>query len=583
MKKITYLLCGLFLLVGNSLSLAAESLQTRLSSTQVYEGEAFELMISSKAALPNVNPDISALEKDFQVIGRHKQTQYQNINGKSSSETQWIFRLMAKKSGQLTVPVVRIGDHASETLQIKVLATDDKKDDGQMPAAFIDVSIDNTKPYVLSQVIYTVKLYYARQMTQGELSAPQMSAALVLPIGDESHYQEERDGQIYQVVERQYAIFPQSSGELEIEAPVFRGLMVASNVASMAQRSLMFQPLLGLPTQPIQLNGRTQSVQVQPIPAVAGDGHWLPAKQVQLRETWDHDLSQLQMGEPITREIRIKATSAMAAQLPELNVASPEEVNQYIDPQQSINYVENKQIIAERVQKIVYIPNQAGEFTLEGITLTWWDTEAQQLRSTTLPAKKIKVLAATTAAPATAATPPSGELVAYANEPEPRTTLSMPWILAVIFFILWLLTLGVWWLRQQDNKATHKFAHFGKFFKFFTFSKKQAMTAKQLRAAIERACLNNNPEQASENLLRWAQKHWPQHSIRHLQDMIPYLEDDDLRRALEQLVTLRYDSRSQADWSGEHLWQLFSQWLKRRQPKNKTQNEASDLPDLYPK
>ena len=63
--------------------------QASLDRTTVRAGDTVTLTLEADGQNPGVSPDLSALEKDFTILGTSTSQQVQIINGRRSDRTQW--------------------------------------------------------------------------------------------------------------------------------------------------------------------------------------------------------------------------------------------------------------------------------------------------------------------------------------------------------------------------------------------------------------------------------------------------------------------------------------------------------------
>src|SRR5690606_3965701 len=107
----------------------------------------------------------------------------------------------------------------SESIQIRV--SEPASGTRQHESVFLEAQISKDEVFVQEQLIYTLRLHYLSDILGGELSAPELTDAIVKQIDKQQEYSRNVEGRTYQVIERRYLIIPQKSGSLEIEPQVF--------------------------------------------------------------------------------------------------------------------------------------------------------------------------------------------------------------------------------------------------------------------------------------------------------------------------------------------------------------------------
>ena len=156
-----------------------------------------------------------------------------------------------------------------------------------------------------AQVLYRIKVYRAVPTRQPALRDPLFGGADVLIelAGDERSYEARLNDRTYNVVERVYAVFPQESGEVTISPARFEARVLRD----------------GRITGRKVFESQSQVINVLPIPAAPADfpdAAWLPARDLQLGESWSREVDELAAGEPITRNITISALGQLETQIP---------------------------------------------------------------------------------------------------------------------------------------------------------------------------------------------------------------------------------------------------------------------------
>lgn len=566
-KRLTiFWLIGL-LGIGLAPNLYAQEVRAWFDRNPVYEGDTVTLIIETDRQLQNANPDLGPLTKDFDILGNRTNTQLQILNGQQTATTQWLIELEPKHRGDIQVPALQIGAYHTEPLQLTVTAPPPATAQQTGADFFIETVAKPQNPYVQAQIRYTVRLFYGAPLLDGELDEPKPQDALVKRIGDNISYVTTRQQRRYNVLERRYAIFPEKSGELTIPAISFQGHSVAGS--GRPSLDLFFNsPRQG---RRIRIIADPIKLHVLPRPARYSGKQWLPSAQLNLEETWSKDLSRLQAGEPVTRTVRIEAKGLSAAQLPELGIPEPAQARIYSEQPVLENRIDDVWLWGQREQRMAVVPAAAGQFTIPEIRLTWWDTQGNEQRIATLPARTVTVLPA--AGSVQQPIPVKPEFAPALSQAVPLTTTPFlstpraagiwPWIAGTLL-LLWLTTLFAWWSSWRRRSAK-------------TALSQPPTTVHNARRALRQACQNNDAKGAEKALLNWATAVWPHHPPTNLGALAARL---DLNTApLKALDQVLYAPGHNA-WEGPVLWQTVKQGLpeKRRLPAH----QPSGLAPLYP-
>ncbi len=200
----------------------AAGLSAQVNSGTVAEGDTFQLTLTTNGQT-DASPDLTPLEKDFDVLGTSQSSSTQIINGQRSESESWIVSLSPKSKGTLEIPAISAGSLSSSPIPIKVV------DAGSMPKATgatgIDLSatLKDGDPFLFQETPLTVRIETSAPIKSAELIAPQSSAFELAKRGEDKVSQITRNGQTVNVIERTYMLKPQQKGAIEIPPFVLRG------------------------------------------------------------------------------------------------------------------------------------------------------------------------------------------------------------------------------------------------------------------------------------------------------------------------------------------------------------------------
>ncbi|MES9855109.1 MAG: BatD family protein [Sedimenticola sp.] len=572
-RLITSLFLMLMLLLGNAHAAVNASLDRQL----IREGETVQLTLEV-AGQGGSQPDTSPLERDFELLGTSSSSHLSIVNGRADSRTTWTLTLSPKRTGELTIPPLTMGAHTTPALKLKVEVASAPSADEQ-PDIFIESQALPENPYVQAQLLLRVRLFHAVNINQGTLSDPEVEHALIQRIGKDRRFKTYKGGRQYQMVERLYALFPQSSGQLEIAAPVFNGQVPdRSRQRSRSGRVFGNDPFSSLfsTTKQVRVRGKILTVAVRPQPVAAGGKHWLPSTEVQLSEEWSEAGDKLRVGDPLTRTVTLTARGLTAAQLPDLAQAAADGFSSYPDKPELTTDAEGEQgVIGKRLQHIAYIPTRPGLLELPEVVVEWWNTESDRLERLVLPRRRLQVMpaagaeverpapieqSATLTPPPAIAAPPTGVSTA--------TTIVAPgywpWI-AAAFALAWLITLLLWWRSRVSTPPS-------------TESDKGEMPdSATARNRFKTACQRNDSTAARATLIAWAAAEWPEAPPSGLDGVAEHFDTEETQELILQLDRHLY--REGSDWEGARLLAA----VKKLPVINAhVKGDSGKLPPLYP-
>ena len=110
------------------------TLSAYLDKNPLLAGETVTLTIRSESGKDD--PDLSALEQDFQILGRSSSSQIRMVNGTTTRTHDWLIQLRPKRLGTLQIPAIRVGQAQTDPITLEVRKPELAQ--GQLPEAFIE-------------------------------------------------------------------------------------------------------------------------------------------------------------------------------------------------------------------------------------------------------------------------------------------------------------------------------------------------------------------------------------------------------------------------------------------------------------
>ena len=104
----TYGALMLLSLLGFSRLSFAQSFSARVDQSAVGMNENLNLKLELSDTQATTQPDLSEVEKSFQIIGQQQSSITNIINGESSSKTVWDVTLLPTQEGQAVIPSITI-------------------------------------------------------------------------------------------------------------------------------------------------------------------------------------------------------------------------------------------------------------------------------------------------------------------------------------------------------------------------------------------------------------------------------------------------------------------------------------------
>lgn len=543
-RLILFFFCSFF-------SLCAYEVKVSLSHNSISLHDSFTATFLSPQNIDS-QPDFTPLQADFKILSNSQSFKTSIINGQITQESKWTLALMAKHEGKLTIPSIHFGSEASEpqTIEVTSAPANTKSDD----LFLLETEVNPKSSYEQTPIIYTVRFHRSANIAQGSLSEPEVRDfdALIEKIGEDREYERfHSNGRRYIVLERNYAVIPQNSGELVFDPIIFEGRIVTGSSRSFFNTQTQFKRLI---------SGQ-EKVTVKPIPAPFNKSNWFAANDLKFVEEWSSDPEKILLGEPITWTLTLMAEGCPGNQIPSIAFNFPSELKQYADKPQISN---EKGQIGLRREKVALIATKSGSFTLPEIKIKWWDLKAGQLRETIIPAKTIQVQAPVQSNEIAMKDPEPKEIAvpqilpSVAKEESTKEEVEIPlWTWGVMSMnLLWIAGL-VFLLRQRIFKKSD--------------------SLKQIRNQLKKACKANDAKQAEICLLNWSEKVFLQEKVRTITALKKHVSPS-FQAAIDGLNLALY-SQKEVIWDGEALWKVISEYKEKAET---AKPQPQILRDLYP-
>lgn len=536
---------------------ALDQVTASIDKNPAIQGESLVLDVIANDSVDVSALDTSILLKDF-IVGRtSSSTQTRIINGQRTRQTKWTTLLIPKTSGQVTIPAFNIQGVNSVPISLEVL----DKSNSQLQKnrdIYISTEVSKKDIYVQEQFTLTIKLHIALALESGSLSEPLMRDANIAQIGKDIQKEELINGRRYQVIERQYAITPLSSGEYSLEMPIFSG-----QVSSQTQRR---SGMFGFQqTKPVSVIADAINVIIKPQPA-GFQGTWLPSELFTIHDEWQPNLSEFKVGEPITRTITITAVGLTKEQLPSIDMSALAGLKVYPDKPQLHSGTNQQRLVSQAVINFAIVASHTGTFDLPEIRIPWWNTVTNREEVALLPTQRITVQEN----PDNSFNTPNINLPLNGQQKAPQKSIDSnnglvaqdaqtiiieknSW-LQWLFLTLWLITSVLLILSIKSNKQT----------KIKTNKRKNNDIPYQRLIA---ACEQNDAQTILSSITPWVKEIYKEANINSINEALNTINDTELTTAVETLQTSLYGKTPQ-EWHSEKLALVIKRINKKRSSLN---------------
>lgn len=377
---------GMLLLALCTESLAA--LSTYLEPRLVDEMETVRLTIRADGSGRTDGPDLSPLAEDFEVLGNQTSSRISSINGRTIASVEYQISLRPRRTGELTVPALKVGDEYSEAVRLVVRPLDPFVKETIAGMVFFETELSDNPVYVQGETVLTRRLYYSQgvQIYSDLPGVPELENAVVIPLGETQSRSVLRGTRRYGVIEQRFAIFPEKSGRLTVPA-----ISVTSSVRLQS----------GGRTRRSGVRVSTEAVELEVMPIPAGypaDAAWLPATDVTLAQQWSPEKNRIDVGEPLGFTVTVRAEGNRGSAIPPIPLPlPPEQFKIYPEAPLVEESSSTGTIVGRRQASYALIPTGPGAVSVPPLRIVWWDTGADQLRETSIDVRSLTVTGTATA------------------------------------------------------------------------------------------------------------------------------------------------------------------------------------------
>lgn len=608
MYKHTYIKFFFIIALLLSSSTVFATVKAYLNQITYFDGDPITLTIETNKN-NNAQPDLSPLQKHFDILGTSASSQINILNSKRSFKKTWTIELQPKTKGEIKIPIIQVGKDKTEALTLTVIDLPPEIKAETEKHVFIEssVGIANNETYVQQQIPFTVKLFYDSAMVSGEITPFKIDNTVTEQLGRERRYRTTRSGKKFNVIEKNFVISPEKSGTLRIPPTMVKGRIALSGGDSSKLRKQMdetdmlnrffndfrndpfFNDFGGGflrnrsqgPSKPFTASSEAIDVNVLPVPAAFTGSAWLPAEELTIKDSWAKNPPELKAGVPVTRTLLLQAKGLAGSQIPEITIPKPTGMKFYPEPIKSETRTDGKTVYGIQQLDISYIPNIKGKISIPEIKVDWWNIKTKQQQTFTVPKWNLNVAAGAGSQsinqegdfnklPNTDEEKSSDVIINPAAMPSLKTTWDKTTWLALGFFGLiatilayWIISTGIRRYKKSSQLSSHK--------------KTKQLDLGAIQKMLTIACDNNEKNAAAKALIKLAQAQLDDNSIQSLGILASRLRTgENIIKELEQSLY----SPSSTQWHGKALKDLVAKGL---QPKQENYVVKGDgLAPLYP-
>jgi hypothetical protein len=231
------------------------------------------------------------------------------------------------------------------------------------------------EPLLVTVTVYT-STWFTSPPQFGEIQVPeaimveyqQRSGAMRKTVGRKS----------YPAIEKKFLVYPFRVGENTL--PEMRVVVESPDEGDYKGKRRVIR------TAPTGFRVRPWPEGVDPASSLTSFG-------VTVSEQWSLPLENLQQGDVLERILTVRASGALAALIPPLEIPAPGFGNVYAQ-QAGLSNVQNQaSMTGTRTERWTYLLEQEGSYTIPGIVISWYDPASGRVASTGTDPHRIRIAA----------------------------------------------------------------------------------------------------------------------------------------------------------------------------------------------
>ncbi|MBQ3153549.1 MAG: protein BatD [Bacteroidaceae bacterium] len=401
MKRLISTFTGLFIILA--VAFADEISFVASAPNAVVVGQQFKL--SYKVNRGNAKElQIPSIDGFTILMGpsRSSSSSYSNYNGQVTSTVSltYTYILRADKEGTFTLPAatteVEGKQVKSNSVEIKVLPQDKQQAGSQTSAQsggsgasaeigkndlFMTAILNKTKIFEQEAVLLTYKVYSAVNLTSLNGKMPTLKEFHIqeIDLPQQKEWQlEHYNGRNYRALTwRQYLLFPQQSGEIEIPSVAFEGIVAQQVRTSMDPFDMFFNGGSQYVEVKKTLNTPVLKLKVENLPSGKPEGFSGGVGEFNIKSSLS--ASEVKANEAVTMRLTISGVGNMKLlKTPEVNFPADFEV---YDPKVDNNFsVKSNGLSGNKIIEYLVIPRHAGTFTIPSVKFSYFDVKQQQYK-----------------------------------------------------------------------------------------------------------------------------------------------------------------------------------------------------------
>lgn len=585
---IRFLFSCIIALIVYSSPILAQEIEVTVDRTELARGETLTYTIRVFDQRQGMQLDLTPLTEEFDVLGTRTSSQIRSVNGSVESWTDYIVTLFPLNEGELEIPSLTINNIETDPIAISVVNQGPRSNQSS-EELFLEVEVNKESVYVQEQLLFTVRLFYTiNGIRNPQFTELEMEDTVIQLIGSPNQYERLIDGVRYGVYEKRYVIFPQRSGPLEIPDILFRG-EVTDGSSNFVFRNLNTRRVTAF------IDGLTIEVQERP-ETVQDSTFWLPVGSLTLEESFDRDLTGLQVGDSVVRTITMVAEGLDGAVLPPFSDVEIEGANTYPDPADIDRTFVEGEIVGTRTEQTTIVFTEAGPIEIPGISIPWWNINTDQSEATVVPSTRVEIATVAGEVPSELAVegvenieellstvPTVDQDMIDAQAEAEYIEVDAFWLNAVITLAFLIVLFSIYRLVLKPNQSIIS-AYFAlqrqRLADRFDPANNERIAFNQLKSA----CRGNKPAAIRETLITWCKHFLQDREVNSMEDILQQKQAPELHAFASAIQSILFNGDTDLQNLDSTALLSAVSGLRsdsQRQQKAQRQHEKYALPPLY--
>lgn len=373
-----YVLIALILGFGGpypaALAQSPSPISAKVDRTILSTNEQITLTVTVMGDFLNIpSPDMSQIT-DFVIVESSTTTQVSIINGDLTTQGVYVYRLQPLKEGGLTIGSISVNIdgkvYQTSPIEIRVVAGAATAPTAVPPADganalpgqdfFVEVEVDNPKPYLGQQVLYTFKFYQGTFdfIVQPDFQLPNFTNFWTETVLSQPTYSKNISGRDYLVTETRVALFPANPGP----ATISPAKVLIPN----------------FPYQDIALDTEPVTLEVQSLPEGAPSDFKGAVGQYEINARLSD--TEGKVNEPLALIVELHGMGNIKALI---EPVVPKLPNWRVFESKVSDTIraEDRAVYGTRRFERLVVPGQPGDYTIPPINFSYFDPQAGQYRT----------------------------------------------------------------------------------------------------------------------------------------------------------------------------------------------------------